>query len=427
MSNGIYETVLTFPDPDAQKRYAELVGLDATKERLEKESEVLLRPDLLEAWSKEHHGGRIGALDDLLTRPPLFIFEGDVGTGKTELSMSFGDPLARAIKGEVQLFSLSLRARGQGHVGEMTTLIADAVKTFLTQCPKLPAHGKKPVGAAILLIDEADAIAQSREAAQMHHEDRAGVNALIRGIDDIGRGKLAGLIVLCTNRVSQLDPAIRRRSASRRLLFSAVRVPRLRSPPPEGRGGRDSKRGDEGSRWSLPARWRRLVSGFVGGVSVVRCLRFAENLKSQFAISKTNLLAGWFRWRSHQLANGFEDDIELLAMLLIAPFQVRDLAGKLIYGKNHLPQTDKSFTSEPCGLPCCFRRDQFPVMAEDHFRRIARFQRHPRRVMQDGQPVRDERMAQAVLGPGKSLAQGSCRMLRAVDAGKPAPRLAASA
>jgi hypothetical protein len=42
-------------------------------------------------------------------------------------------------------------------------------------------------------------------------------------------------------------------------------------------------------------------------------------LRSQFAISKTNLLTGWFwRW-SHQLANGFEDDIELLPMLLIAP------------------------------------------------------------------------------------------------------------
>ena len=59
-------------------------------------------------------------------------------------------------------------------------------------------------------------------------------------------------------------------------------------------------------------------------------------------MSKTNLFTGWFPWRSHQLANGFEHDIELLAMLLIAPLQVRDLAGKLIDGKNHLPKTDKS-------------------------------------------------------------------------------------
>ncbi len=38
-------------------------------------------------------------------------------------------------------------------------------------------------------------------------------------------------------------------------------MPRL-DPAPEGRGGRDSKRGDEGSRWSLPERGRRLASGF---------------------------------------------------------------------------------------------------------------------------------------------------------------------
>ncbi len=71
-------------------------------------------------------------------------------------------------------------------------------------------------------------------------------------------------------------------------------------------------------------------------------LPLARKLEIAIAISKPNLFTWWFRWRSHQLANGFEDDIELLAMLLIPPLQVRDLAGKLIDGKNHLPQTDKS-------------------------------------------------------------------------------------
>jgi hypothetical protein len=66
-------------------------------------------------------------------------------------------------------------------------------------------------------------------------------------------------------------------------------------------------------------------------------VRLGKNLKSQFAFSKPNLLARRVWRRSHQLANGL-----LLAMWLIAPFQVRDLAGKLIYGKDHLPQTDKS-------------------------------------------------------------------------------------
>jgi len=214
MSDGLFETVLNFPEPDAQKRYQDLVGLDATKDRLEKEAETMLRPDLLEKWSKEKHGQRIDAIDLLLNRPPLFIFAGDVGTGKTELAMTFGDRLARKTGIDVELFSLSLRARGSGHVGEMTTLISDAIKIFRTKCPKRPTNGKKPTGAALLLIDEADAIAQSREMAQMHHEDRAGVNALIRGIDDIAQEKLAGLIIMCSNRLTSIDPAVRRRAAA---------------------------------------------------------------------------------------------------------------------------------------------------------------------------------------------------------------------
>ncbi len=214
MSDGLFETVINFPDPDARERYQSLVGLEATKERLEKEAEAMLRPDLLEKWSKDKHGSRIVALDLLLKRPPLFIFAGDVGTGKTELAMNFGDCLARTTGIDVELYSLSLRARGTGHVGEMTTLISDAIRIFRTKCPKLPAHGKKPTGAAILLIDEADAIAQSRELAQMHHEDRAGVNALIRGIDDIAQSRLAGLIIMCSNRLAALDPAVRRRAAA---------------------------------------------------------------------------------------------------------------------------------------------------------------------------------------------------------------------
>ena len=63
--------------------------------------------------------------------------------------------------------------------------------------------------AIVVIIDEADAIAQSREFGQMHHEDRAGVNALIRGIDTVATERRPVLVLLCTNRLSALDPAIR--------------------------------------------------------------------------------------------------------------------------------------------------------------------------------------------------------------------------
>src|ERR1700730_2462357 len=110
MSDGLFEQAFANPDLDAQTRYNGLVGIDAMKERLEKEAEAMLRPDLLEKWSKDKHDHHIVALDTLLNRAPLFIFAGDVGTGKTELATSFGDRLARTTNIDVELFNLSLRA-----------------------------------------------------------------------------------------------------------------------------------------------------------------------------------------------------------------------------------------------------------------------------------------------------------------------------
>jgi AAA+ superfamily predicted ATPase len=214
MTNDFFETVKTFPEPEALERYGNLVGLDAVKDHLEKEAEIMLRPDLLNKWSNEQHGAKLPALEMLQRRPPLFVFAGDVGTGKTELSMTFGDNFARANKVKVDLYCLSLRARGSGAVGEMTRLISDAFRHLRTVCQKKPTGDKKPTSATILLIDEADSLAQSREMAQMHHEDRAGVNALIRGIDDIAAAKLSCLVVMCTNRLNALDPAVRRRAAA---------------------------------------------------------------------------------------------------------------------------------------------------------------------------------------------------------------------
>jgi SpoVK/Ycf46/Vps4 family AAA+-type ATPase len=214
VSADLFETVLTFPDSEMQARYAALCGLDDVKAHLAKEAETLLRPDLLEKWCKEKHGAHLPAIDLLRRRPPLIIFAGDVGTGKTELATTFADPLSREMNLDVELFNLSLRARGSGAVGEMTKLISDAFLQLRAACPKHAPAGKKPSGAAVLLIDEADALAQSREMVQMHHEDRAGVNALIRGIDDLANARLPVLVIMCTNRLSALDPAVRRRAAA---------------------------------------------------------------------------------------------------------------------------------------------------------------------------------------------------------------------
>ena len=47
----------------------------------------------------------------------------------------------------------------------------------------------------------------------MHHEDRAGVNAFIRGVDRLANSKLPAAVIMCTNRLGALDPAVQRRAA----------------------------------------------------------------------------------------------------------------------------------------------------------------------------------------------------------------------
>lgn len=209
----LFERRLTYPDFEPQERLARLVGLDDHKARLSKILGLLVNPAGLETWAKKHHPGANGIVTTVLRRPPLVVLAGDVGSGKSELAETIGDAVARQEGIEITLFPLSLSTRGQGRVGEMTQLLSAAFDYTVDEARKLQASGGRARGAVILLVDEADALAQSREAAQMHHEDRAGVNAFIRGVDRIANGRLPAAVIMCTNRLSALDPAVRRRAA----------------------------------------------------------------------------------------------------------------------------------------------------------------------------------------------------------------------
>jgi SpoVK/Ycf46/Vps4 family AAA+-type ATPase len=211
---GIFEEVKEFPDPSAARRFAGLVGLDEKKERLLKEARLLLDPDSLTHWSEQFYHKKTKIIKLFEDRPPLFIFAGDVGTGKTALAETFGDAVARETGLSMTLYALSLNARGKGAVGEMTSLLSMAFTEVRQAASRASGRGGKRTSGIVLLVDEADALAQSRELAQMHHEDRAGVNALIRGVDDLATGNLPAIIVMCTNRLEALDPAIRRRAAA---------------------------------------------------------------------------------------------------------------------------------------------------------------------------------------------------------------------
>lgn len=209
----LFGSRILYPDIEYQERLSRLIGLDNHKERLSKIIGLLVNPESLENWAKKHHPEANGLLKFIMQRPPLIVLEGDVGSGKTELAETIGDAVARSQKIEITLFPLSLSTRGQGRVGEMTQLLSAAFEYTIKEAKKLKSNSGKARGAIILLVDEADALAQSREAAQMHHEDRAGVNAFIRGIDQIGNGHLPVAVIMCTNRIGSLDPAIKRRAA----------------------------------------------------------------------------------------------------------------------------------------------------------------------------------------------------------------------
>lgn len=209
----LFERRITYPDFDPQTRLARLVGLDDQKSRLAKILALLVNPAGLAAWARQHHPDADVLLDTVLRRPPLVVLAGDVGSGKTELAETIGDAVARQEQIDITLLPLSLATRGQGRVGEMTQLISAAFDYTVAEATKLKSTSGKARGAIILLVDEADALAQSREATQMHHEDKAGVNAFIRGIDRIANAKLPAAVLMCTNRISALDPAVRRRAA----------------------------------------------------------------------------------------------------------------------------------------------------------------------------------------------------------------------
>jgi AAA+ superfamily predicted ATPase len=209
----LFERRLTFPDSEAKARLDRLVGIDDAKTRLAKMLGVLVNADGPKEWASRHHPGASLILMHLARRPPLVILAGDVGTGKTELAETVGDAVARQEKIDVTLFPMSLSTRGSGRVGEMTKLVSSAFDHVHDAAKKLHRPGKKAGGAMILLIDEADALTQSREASQMHHEDRAGVNAFIRGINRLADDRLPAAVILCTNRLSAIDPAVQRRAA----------------------------------------------------------------------------------------------------------------------------------------------------------------------------------------------------------------------
>ena len=203
---SIFDSEVLLPDEDLAVRSKTLLGFDARYERVKNQLHLLLRMDQVQDWNKKFHGGHLALGTLVADQYPLVIFHGDVGTGKTAMAECMANRLVEESRTEDStLFKMSNRVRGTGGVGEMGTLMIDAFQKV--------THSVGRTRRAILIIDEADSLASTRLQAHSHHEDKVAVNTLIQSIDKLR--KLGGRVVtiLCTNRLSILDPAVVRRAA----------------------------------------------------------------------------------------------------------------------------------------------------------------------------------------------------------------------
>lgn len=202
---SLFELELTLPDNRLKRQGERLVGFDRRYERVHQNLRLLIDKEGLEQWSKKHYRSRVALLEALTDRYPLVVFHGDVGTGKTATAEATSNRLSVEMNKEAFLFKLSTRVRGEGNVGEMSTLINKAFEVVVNEAGKAKL--------CFLIIDEADSLAANRSDKQSHHEDKVGVNTLIQKIDDIRRFNGRVLVILCTNRYQALDAAILRRAA----------------------------------------------------------------------------------------------------------------------------------------------------------------------------------------------------------------------
>ena len=205
MVQDSFDAQQELPSRELENIATTLIDFEKHYETLKNHMMLVLMPDRVDDWSKKYHKQIIPLCKVIQQRYPLFLFSGDVGTGKTVTAECAANRLTKDMGKEGFLLKLSTRVRGKGLHGEMSQLIQDAFENLKIQA------GKKRL--SFLLIDEADSIASLRSTEQMHQEEKAAVNTLIQKIDNIRQVGGRAVVFLCTNRASVIDQAIVRRAA----------------------------------------------------------------------------------------------------------------------------------------------------------------------------------------------------------------------
>jgi SpoVK/Ycf46/Vps4 family AAA+-type ATPase len=195
------------PTREGMGDYDALLGIDEQKEALADELALILDPRRFDSWRKKHHPGGLAFVDNARSSTPLIVLSGDVGCGKTALASCVPTPVARTIDQRIACLETPSDIRGGGYVGELSSRLTEAFAQAKIKASK--------VGRGILIIDEADDLATRRGQAQAHHEDRAGVNVLIKQIDQLARDATPIAVIIITNRADVLDPAVLRRAVLR--------------------------------------------------------------------------------------------------------------------------------------------------------------------------------------------------------------------
>jgi SpoVK/Ycf46/Vps4 family AAA+-type ATPase len=201
----LLETV--HPTKEGMKDYDALLGIDDIKDALVDELTLILDRDRLAAWSKKHHPNSLGIVARARSKAPLILLSGDVGCGKTALASCVASAVAKVLDHRIACLETPSDIRGSGLVGELSTNVTEAFTQAKAKADQ--------VGRGILVIDEADDLATRRGQMQAHHEDRAGVNVLIKQIDQLSKAKTPMAVIMITNREDVLDPAVVRRAALR--------------------------------------------------------------------------------------------------------------------------------------------------------------------------------------------------------------------
>lgn len=200
---GLIET--KHPDKRAEEIFENLIGIEKQKKELVATVTFLFDKERIAKWSRRHHRGGLPFVDQVIADTPLVILSGEVGCGKSALAHSVGTPIAKELKKRLTCFETPSDIRGGGRVGELSARVTSAF-----QQSKARIRGDE---LGLLIIDEADDLATSRSQNQAHHEDRAGLNVLVKQIDSISSDKINLVVFLITNRVTVLDPAVMRRAS----------------------------------------------------------------------------------------------------------------------------------------------------------------------------------------------------------------------